>query len=254
MLASINFSEIFHLTAQNWTILVLCAIIVGLAKTGVVGVYHIVVPLLATIFGGKDSTGFLLPILIMADIIAVIWYRRSAEWKHIARVYPAALVGVVIATVVGQYIEDQTFKYLMGAVVLIGLGIMWYMEKRKDQSVPTNIWFGIGLGLLAGFATMIGNAAGPIMAVYLLAMKMPKNAYIGTAAWFFFLINLTKVPFHLFVWETIREETLLLGLTMIPAIAIGGFGGIWVVKHIPDKYYRPIVMAATVVSAVLLFL
>lgn len=253
MPTSFDVSGFFDLSPGNWAILILCAIIVGLAKTGVVGVYHIVVPLLATIFGGKDSTGFLLPILIIADIIAVIWYRRSAEWKHIARVYPAALVGVVIATWVGQHIEDQTFKYLMGAAVLVGLGIMWYMEKRKDQSVPTNIWFGIGLGLLAGFATMIGNAAGPIMAVYLLAMKLPKNAYIGTVAWFFFLINLTKVPFHLFVWETIRQETLMLGLTMIPAIAIGGFGGIWIVKHIPDKYYRPIVMAATVVSAVMLF-
>lgn len=254
MLTGIHYLEIFHLSVNNWLILILCAVIVGLAKTGVVGVYHIVVPLLATIFGGKDSTGFLLPILIIADIIAVVWYRRSAEWKHIARVYPAALVGVVFATWVGQLIEDQTFKYLMGMAVLLGLGIMWYMEKRKDQSVPTNRWFGIGLGLLAGFATMIGNAAGPIMAVYLLAMKLPKNAYIGTVAWFFFLINLTKVPFHLFVWETIRQETLLLGLAMIPAIAIGGFGGIWIVKHIPDKYYRPIVMFATVVSAVLLFL
>ncbi len=243
----------FSLTGFDWSMLILCALIVGMAKTGVVGVYHIVVPVLAMIFGGKDSTGFLLPILILADIIAITWYRRSAHWKHVFRVFPPALVGVGIATWVGQMIPDNVFKYLMGAAVLFGLLIMVYMEGRRVKSVPTNRWFGWGMGLLAGFATMIGNAAGPIMAVYLLAMQLPKNSYIGTNAWFFFLINLSKIPFHIFFWDTIRPETLSLGLTMIPAIAIGGFGGIWIVRHIPDRYYRPVVIAATVLSAVMLF-
>lgn len=244
----------FALSGLDWFLLILCAIIVGLAKTGVVGVYHLVIPVLAMIFGGKDSTGFLLPILILADIIAVTWYRRSAQWKHIGRIYPAALIGVLAATWVGQFLSDEVFKILMGIAVLTGLGIMWYMERRKEKSVPTNRWFAILMGLLAGFATMIGNAAGPLMAVYLLAMQLPKNAYIGTTAWFFFLINLTKLPFHIFVWETVRWESLSLGLTMIPAIAIGGFAGIWIVKKIPERYYRPAVIAATVFSAILLFL
>ncbi|MEL7341088.1 MAG: sulfite exporter TauE/SafE family protein, partial [Bacteroidota bacterium] len=182
------------------------------------------------------------------------WYRRSAQWKHIGRIYPAALIGVLTATWVGQYLSDDVFKILMGIAVLTGLGIMWYMERRNEKSIPTNRWFAILMGLLAGFATMIGNAAGPLMAVYLLAMQLPKNAYIGTTAWFFFLINLTKLPFHIVVWETIRWESLSLGLTMIPAIALGGFAGIWIVKKIPERYYRPAVIIATVFSAILLFI
>ncbi|MDP5168875.1 MAG: sulfite exporter TauE/SafE family protein [Bacteroidia bacterium] len=242
----------FGLSGLDWFLLALCAMIVGMAKTGVVGIYHLVVPVLAMIFGGKDSTGLLLPMLIAADIIAVIYYRRSAQWKHVFRVFPPALIGVAVATWVGQKLSDDTFKILMGIAVLIGLVIMVYMERRKSKEVPTSHWFGWGMGLMAGFATMIGNAAGPLMAVYLLAMRMPKNVYIGTSAWFFFLINLSKLPFHIFAWHTIRAETLTLGMTMIPVIGLGGFIGIWIVKHIPDRYYRYVVIAATAVSAMVL--
>lgn len=238
----------------DWAYLAICAVIVGLAKTGVVGVYHIVVPVLAMIFGGKDSTGYLLPILILADIVAVVWYRRATQWRYILKIYPAALMGLLIAVKVGDSLTDEAFQTLIGLAVLTGLVIMWYMETRADTVIPGSGWFAASLGLLAGFATMIGNAAGPFMAVYLLAMRLPKNAYIGTIAWFFFLINLTKLPFHIYVWQTISLVQISLGIMMIPAIAAGAIAGIRIVQKIPEYYYRPAVIIATILSALLLLI
>ena len=100
---------------------------------------------------------------------------------------------------------------------------------------------------------MIGNAAGPVMALYLLSMRLPKNIYIGTGAWFFFIINLSKVPLHIWSWKTITAESFILDLFMIPAIATGAFFGIWLVKLLPEKAFRIIVIVTTLLSALLLF-
>ena len=108
------------------------------------------------------------------------------------------------------------------------------------------------LGLAGGFATMIGNAAGPVMAMYLLAMRIPKFTYIGTGAWFFFLVNLFKVPLHVVFWKTITLKTVSFNLMMAPAIIFGVFLGIQIVKIIPEKLYRVLVIGTTIVSAFLL--
>ena len=100
---------------------------------------------------------------------------------------------------------------------------------------------------------MIGNAAGPIMAVYLLAMRMPKNSFIGTGAWFFLIINLLKFPFHIFVWETITWSSFKLDLLAIPAIAIGIVIGIRIVNLIPEREFRYFIIVTTFLAADLLF-
>jgi uncharacterized protein len=96
--------------------------------------------------------------------------------------------------------------------------------------------------------------AGPIFAIYLLAMHLPKNSFIGTGAWFFLIINLIKFPLHIFVWETISRDTLKLDLILLPGIAAGAIGGIWLVKKIPDKTYRAFVIIVTAISALLLLI
>jgi uncharacterized protein len=110
------------------------------------------------------------------------------------------------------------------------------------------------MGILGGFATMIGNVAGPIFAIYLLAMHLPKNNFIGTGAWFFLITNLVKFPLHIFIWKTINLQTLLLDVTLFPGIAAGAFFGIWLIKKIPDKTYRFFVITITALSALLLLI
>ncbi len=249
----IEMIEAYDLTAMQWLIVLLCAMLVGMAKTGLSGVGLMVVPLLASVFGGRTSVGLLLPILIFADVFAVSYYNRHAEWKYILRLLPWSLIGVGAGVLVGQVISDIVFNRLLAVVVLTGIVLMILQDMRKKVSVPDYWWFAMGLGLLGGFATMIGNAAGPIMALYLLSMRLPKNIYIGTGAWFFFIVNVFKVPFHVGIWKTITVQSLLFDVLMIPAIALGALLGIWLVKFFPEKAYRIFIIATTLFSALLLF-
>ena len=244
----------YNLNVPQWLIVLLCAVLVGMAKTGLSGVGLMVVPLLASVFGGRPSVGLLLPILIFADVFAVSYYNRHAEWKYIIRLLPWEVIGIAAGVLIGQIISDMVFNRLLAAVVLVGITLMiWQDIRKKKVSVPDYWWFSMGLGLLGGFATMIGNAAGPIMALYLLSMRLPKNIYIGTGAWFFFIVNMFKVPFHVGIWKTITVQSLLFDVLMIPAIALGALLGIWLVKFFPEKAYRIFIIATTLFSALLLF-
>jgi uncharacterized membrane protein YfcA len=235
-------------------LLALSGLLIGMAKTGLSGVGMMVVPILANAFGGRPSVGLLLPILIFADVFAVTWYNRHAQWKHILRLLPWAFAGIVVATLVGKSISDQAFNRLLAALVIGGIGILVWRDVRSDKlQIPKSRWFAGGLGLLGGFSTMIGNAAGPVMALYLLSMRLPKNVYIGTGAWFFFIVNLSKVPLHVWSWKTITLDSFLLDVLIIPAIAAGAFLGIWLVRLLPERIFRIIVIATTLLSALLLF-
>ena len=228
--------------------------LIGMSKTGLSGVGMMVVPLLANAFGGRPSVGLLLPILIFADIFAVSWYNRHAEWKHILRLLPWALIGIITATFIGKSISDSTFNRLLAALVIVGIVILVWQDLRSGKmNIPKSRLFAAGLGLMGGFATMIGNAAGPVMALYLLTMRLPKNSYIGTGAWFFFIVNVSKVPLHIWSWKTISTETFILDALMITSIAAGAFLGIWLVRLLPEKVFRIIIIATTLLSALLLF-
>lgn len=254
MQALSEFVQSFELTTAQWIILALSGLLIGMAKTGISGVGMMVVPLLANAFGGRPSVGLLLPILIFADIFAVSWYNRHAQWKHILRLIPWAFAGIIIATIVGKSISDQTFNRLLAALVIGGVGILVWQDLRSGKiKIPESRWFAGGMGLMGGFATMIGNAAGPVMALYLLSMRLPKNSYIGTGAWFFFIVNVSKVPLHVWSWNTITKSSFLLDIMMIPAIAAGAFLGIWLVRLLPEKFYRILVIVTTLLSAFLLF-
>ncbi len=135
-----------------------------------------------------------------------------------------------------------------GIVILI-----WQDTRSPKEKVPQSKWFAATLGLLVGFATMMGNAAGPVMALYLLSMRLPKNNYIGTGAWFFFIVNVSKVPLHIWSWKTITLESFALDLIMIPAIAVGAVFGIWLLRFFPERLYRLLVIVTTLLSAILLF-
>lgn len=250
----IAFIESCELTSGQWIILALSGLLIGMSKTGITGVGLMVVPLLANYFGGRPSVGLLLPILIFADIFAVSWYNRHAQWKHILRLIPWAFAGIIAATFIGKSISDQSFNRLLAVLVIGGIGILILQDIRAGKlKIPKSRWFAGGMGLLGGFSTMIGNAAGPVMALYLLSMRLPKNSYIGTGAWFFFIVNVSKVPLHVWSWKTITRTSFMLDLMMIPAIAAGAFLGIWLVRLLPERFYRILVIATTLLSAVLLF-
>jgi len=220
-----------------------------MAKTGVNGLGMVAMPLLAIALGGKQSTAVLLVVLIVADLFAVWFYSRHAQWSLLKKLLPLAFMGILLGTFVGDRIDDQTFRLIMAIVIFISLGIMIWRE-RGDQAIPSSPWFVIVVGLAGGFATMVGNVAGSLMALYLLSMQLPKNTFIGTAAWFFLIVNVVKVPFHVFVWETISINSALLSALAFPAVAVGAFLGLKIVKKIPEHSYRYLVIFMTALSAI----
>jgi uncharacterized membrane protein YfcA len=165
------------------------------------------------------------------------------------------VAGLLLALWVGELVNDEQFKNLIAILVFLSIGLMLWQDKRKGtHHFPNKWWFAATMGILGGFATMIGNVAGPVFAIYLLAMHLPKNSFIGTSAWFFMIINFTKFPLQLFVWHNINAETLVIDLMTLPAIALGAFLGFKVVKIIPEYTYRGFVIVITALSALLLML
>lgn len=240
----------FSFNAHELLIFLSVAVLIGMSKTGIHGAGMTAVPLLALIFGGQLSSGILLPILCIADLMGVWYYHRHASWHYLKRLFPWAAVGTVLGTVVGDTIDDESFRMIMAVIIFFSVGIMIWMERGRREDVPDYYWFACLTGVLAGFTSMIGNLATSVVAIYFLSMRLPKNAFIGTTAWFFLVINWFKVPFHIFIWKTINWNTVLLDLSMIPFIAIGAFFGIVVVRRIPDRAYRWFIIGMTVIAAI----
>lgn len=240
---------------SDWSILFLPAVLIGMSKTGIQGISLLAVPLMALTFDAKPSTGLILPVLCFADLIAVLYYRRKAEWKYILKLLPAALLGFVVALWVDKLIPPTEFKHLLGVCLLVVLIVMFWSDwKGKENTLSNHWWFGALFGLMGGFTTMIGNAAGPVMAIYLLSTRMPKLNFIGTNAWFFLVINYLKIPVQVFAWGNITKTSLMLDICTIPFVIIGGILGIALIKKLPEKGFRYFTTAVTCLSVLILLI
>ncbi|GHU82351.1 anion permease [Spirochaetia bacterium] len=246
----------YQFTPLQWGLLIFSCLCFGISKTGIGGISAAAVPLFALVFGPKGSTGVALPLLCFADLLAVMYYRRHAEWKYILRLLPWALAGFALALLFDHFIPSaRGFKIMIGICILGGLAVMIWNDRRgKDAAVPSAWWFSAIFGILGGFSTMIGNAAGPIMAVFLLSMRLPKTSFVGTTAWFFLIINYLKLPLQYFLWHNITEATLRFDLLMVPFMIIGVWLGALFVKKVSEALYRLSVYVLTLAAALLLFL
>lgn len=237
----------------QWTVLALAALCIGMSKTGVQGLMLLIVPYMAMAFGAKESTGIILPMLCIADVIAVTYYKRIADWRVVAKLLPTAILGFFVALFVDKLIPAQGFRQLMGWTLALALLVMiWSEIFGKENRWMKCWWYSAIFGLLGGFTTMIGNAAGPVMSVYLLSMRKEKMAYIGINAWFFLVVNLLKVPLQIFVWNNITWDSFKLNLLMLPIIGLGALIGIRLVKLFPERAFRRFIQAVTILSVALM--
>ncbi len=242
----------FHFSAAQFFVFLVVAVLVGMSKTGVHGAGMIALPLLAAVFGGRLSTGIILPLLCIADVMGVWYYHRHTSWKHLRKLFPWAMLGTVIGTYVGVIINDEVFKIVMGVIIVGSVVIMIWLERANQKNIPDHPIFSATTGVLGGFTSMVGNLAGSVMAVYFLSIRFPKNEFIGTSAWFFMVMNWFKVPFHVFAWKTINVNTFLLDLAMLPLIVLGAYLGILIVKNLQERAYRWFIIGMTLVAAVLM--
>ena len=247
-----DFLPAFSIT--NWILILSGAFIIGLSKAGLKGIDIMNVTIMAIVFGGKASTGIVLPLICAADIMAVIYYHRHAEWPHFWKLMPWMIIGILIGVFVGKDMDEVIFRKIMAVIIVLTVLIMIALEFRKQLAIPVNKLFAVGMGLGAGFATMLGNLAGAFSNLYFLAMRVPKNNFIGTSAWVFLVINYFKLPFQVIYWKNITFSTLYTDLLLLPAVVLGFAAGIKIVSKIRDGGYRKVVIVLTLAGAVVIFL
>jgi uncharacterized membrane protein YfcA len=244
---------LFDETVLNWFLIVLSAFIIGLSKAGIKGIDMMNVTIMAIVFGGKASTGIVLPLLCIADIMAVKYYHQHAQWNHFWKLLPWMIAGILIGVYVGKDLDETLFRKIMAFIIIFTVAIMLLLEMGKQFALPSNKLFVAGMGLTSGFTTMLGNLAGAFSNIYFLATRMLKNNFIGTAAWVFLVINLFKLPFQVIYWKNITHTSLQIDLFLLPALIIGFWAGIKIVAKIEDDSYRKVVFVLTIVGAVFIF-
>lgn len=241
-----------EISTSSWIMAFTAAFIIGISKAGLKGIAIIIVTLMTYAFGAKESTGLIVPMLIVGDIFAVIYYNRHTQWKYIIRFLPWMMAGVLVGVVLGKDMPEETFKICMAVIILISVVTMFWWDRRPSKTVPTHWTFAGFTGIMAGITTMIGNLAGAFSNIYFLILRLPKNEFIGTAAWLFLFINIFKLPFHIYVWKTITVETLMVDLRLVPGVLLGLFFGVRLVRVIKDGFYRKLILALTAVGALLI--
>jgi len=242
-------------TPLQWLLAALAATGVGVSKSGLPGISLLHVVIFAHLVPGLASTGVVLPMLIAGDLGAVRLFRRDAQWSHVLRTLPPAVVGVAAGWALMGWVQRAgipavKFNPVIGGIVLVlalvQLGRNW--KPNLFASVPHTRAFAWTMGFAAGVTTMLANAAGPVMALYLLAVALPKEQFVGTAAWFFLLINLIKAPFSAQL-GLITADSLAFNAVLVPFIIGGLFLGRAVMAKLPQKAFDTLVLAFALVAA-----
>jgi uncharacterized membrane protein YfcA len=246
----------------QWGLAVVAAVCAGLSKAGFAGLGLVGVIVFANIFGARDSTGVVLPLLIAADIGAVTIFKQHARWDYIRRTWPAAAVGVVLGAFLLSRLDNSTFRPILGTIIL-ALTISQLARMLRPpapSSLRSEVYPGLArrplalsLGLLAGVTTMMANAAGPLVALYFVAAGLPKFEVVGTLAWFFFLINLFKMPFSVGI-GVVHQSSLVLDAMLVPAVFVGLLGGRWLIHRIPQKTFDMLMLVFAAIASLRLIL
>jgi uncharacterized membrane protein YfcA len=238
------------LTSAQWLLAVAGALGMGISKAGFPGMSLVHVVVFAFIFGARTSTGIILPMLLAADVVAVRTFRQHAQWVYIRRMLPATIVGVLAGFALMGRLDESLFEPLIGAIVLVLVVLQVGRIARPGvfADVPHSAAFAWTMGLLAGVTTMMANAAGPIFVLYALAVGLPKYELVGTGAWFFFVVNLFKVPLSAGL-GLIGPHTLSLNLVLLPAVFTGIALGRWLTQHVTQRLFDALLLAFATVAA-----
>ena len=236
--------------------LIISAILIGINKTAVPGAGLLPVVLLTGAFDPRLGAGLQLGMLAAADVMAVIWYRRHADWKLLLKLLPWAVAGLVIGSVIMRLIPEGNgwgLRILIGSIILALIVFSWLREKISAEAVPSGTAAGAFFGILLGVTTQLANAAGPVAAVYFLAMKLPKEKYMGTNAWFFLIINWIKLP--IFISEgRISPESIKMDLCMLPFLVAGAAVGILLLKRMNQHLFEQIIRYLALLASLKLIL
>jgi uncharacterized protein len=251
------------LETWQWLFAALAALIIGFSKTGIGGLSLLAVALFTQIFPGhtKQVSGLILPLLIVGDLVAVGSYRRHIQWKFLWKLFPWTALGVLFGWFAMGRINDREARFLIGIIIVAMVAMhLWRRHTTNKASATTSptigsaapttdhgFWFAPTMGILAGFTTLIANAAGPLMAIYLLAMRLPKMEFVGTGAVFFMILNWFKVPFMVNL-DLITTDSAQFNLLLAPAVIIGALVGRAVLPRVNQRLFENLALTLSAIS------
>ncbi|WP_309093384.1 sulfite exporter TauE/SafE family protein [Streptomyces sp.] len=255
-----NTMTLWHITGWEFAALAFAALLVGFSKTAVSGANTVSLAIFAAVLPARASTGVLLPVLIAGDLLAVATYRRHAHWPTLWRLFPAVAAGVVVGTVFLMWADDAIVRTSIGVILLLMAAVTVYRRRTADaEEEPEAVTTRPGrlkarsYGVLGGFTTMVANAGGPVMSMYLLSAGFRKLGFLGTSAFFFLIVNVSKLPFSAGL-GLIDGRSLLLDLALVAFVVPGALLGKWAVGKIDQRLFEQLVIAATVVGGLQLLL
>jgi hypothetical protein len=238
-----------HLAPWQWALGVFSAFMIGVAKTGAPGVGTMIAPLMVlTVGDARMAAAWTLPVLSTADVFAVLYWRRQAEARQLFSLIPWVLVGIAGGAVVLS-LDEQIIRRIIG-VIIVGMLLVYLW--RRFSTTPQVAGNPAFYGICTGFATTLANASGPVMNLYLLTKKLPKEKFVATGAWFFFAVNLLKSPVYAW-YHLYSRESLMFDLLVVPAVLAGALAGRWLIRHMPQNVFEVLVIALTAVSCLFLF-
>ena len=236
-----------ELSGWDWGLAILAAVIVGISKSGIGGLGMLSVLIFAQIMPAKQATGVVLPLLCFGDIVGASYYWRHAKWTHLWRLFPWTAAGVLLGYFALDRIDERQARTLIGGIVL-GLVVMHLLRRRyAGHEAEHGAWFAPTIGVLAGFTTLVANAAGPLMVIYMLAMRLPKLDWVGTGAVFFLILNFFKVPFMVHL-GLINRDSFALNLWLAPLVLAGAWFGRKLVMKIDQRAFENIALGLSVVA------
>ena len=240
------------LTALQLIVGLIATALFGFSKTGIPTTGALGAGLLASVLPALPSTGIALPALLVGDLIAVTIFRRNVRIDLILRLLPSVVIGVALGFLVMRNLSQHTGSIILGVILLIGaLGEVLRRRGSRMLAVPEKRHSKLSqlLGVSAGVSTMIANAGGPFMTLYLLRLRIPSRALMGTMAWFFFTLNLLKVPFSVHL-GLINSQSLVQSLMLVPGILIGTFAGYRLLGRISTPTFEMLALIGTAITGV----
>ena len=250
------------LAPAAWLLLAAAAALVGLSKTAIPGINTLAIAAFAATLPARNSTGALLILLLLGDAFALLSYRKYAHWPTLLRLVPAVIAGLALGALFLAVADDAWVRRVIGVILLLVVAVTLWQRGRTAAARATGTAAasdasttpGAGrlasasYGTLGGFTTMVANAGGPVMSMYFLAARFPVHAFLGTAAWFFAVINLTKLPISIGL-GLITPELLLLDLVLAPGVVLGALLGRWIASRIKQRAFDWAVISCTVLGA-----
>jgi uncharacterized membrane protein YfcA len=237
-----------------WVSAVLGAFMVGIAKAGITGLSILSIALFNHVFSSaKQTSGLVLPLLIFGDIVAVLAYRKHTQWTYLWRLFPWTAIGVVLGYFTLGRISDPHARILIGWIIVSLAALSYWQRFAGSESEAVSFHWSVSalIGITAGFITLVANAAGPLMAIYLVAMRLPKMEYVGTAAVFFMLLNLFKVPFMVDL-GLITPQSFGFNLMLAPAVLLGVLAGRWLVARVNQSLFEQLVLLLSAIGGIML--